>query len=247
MKKYLFPLLALTLLLTSCSDYGKKVSSANIEVYYKDGISKEQAEKTAKLFDMALHSSNPNDKSTKSFQLTKPGDTVLLKMVANKEKLASVQDISMYAISTLVSDSIFGGGPVNLTLTDNKFKGFKDYVFMKKEEPGWGDKYESGNVELYANDIGSATAKELAAYLETEFNPATTYSFQALKNEQDDWVIRMVVNTEKMNLITEKDMASISEDISTKVFGGAALQFQLTDETFKPLRTFSYPADLPGK
>ncbi len=244
--KKMTPLFLLSLALLACTDYGKKVSSTNIEVYYKEGISKEQAEKTARLFDEALNSSNPGDEAKKSFQLMKTGDTVLLKMVADKSKLAAVGDESFYAITVLISDSVFAGGPVNLTLTDDTFKGFKHFAFQKKETPTWGDKYESGNVEVFDDGVGATAAKDLAAYMESYFNPATIFSFQLTKNEQQGIVARMVVNPEKMNVFTEKDMLEISEGISTKALNGAPVQFQLTDATFNPLRTFSYPADAAG-
>lgn len=244
--KKLIPLFLLTFVLFACTDYGKKVSSTNIEVYYKEGISKEQAEKTARLFDEALNTSNPDDKAKKSFQLTKPGDTVLLKMVADKSKLNTVGDDAFYAITVLISDSVFAGSPVNLTLTDDTFKGFKHFAFQKKELPTWGDKYESGNVEVFDDGVGETAAKDMAAFMESYFNPASTFSFQLTKNEQQGIVARMVVNPEKMNLFTEKDMLEISEGISAKALNGAPVQFQLTDETFKPLRTFTYPADAAG-
>ncbi|MBI5372459.1 MAG: hypothetical protein HZA79_10595 [Sphingobacteriales bacterium] len=244
MKKYILPLL-LSALAIACTQYGPRVSSGNIEVYYKEGISKVQAERTAQLFREALTASNPNDKATKSFQLSKPGDSILLKMVADKSKLGSIAEEAFYAMSVLVSDSVFGGAPVNLALTDNKFKGFRYFAFKKvtTPAPSWGDKYESGNVELFANDVDSKLAGELAAYLETYFNPSTTFSFQVSKNEQGDFVVKMVIDPSKINNITEADMAEASNGMSEKVFNGSPLQFQLTDESFTPLRTFAYPSD----
>ena len=71
MKKYI--LLLLVPFLAACSNYGSKATSDNIEVYYKDGISKEQAENTARLFDQLLNETSPDDHSKKSFQLLKNG------------------------------------------------------------------------------------------------------------------------------------------------------------------------------
>jgi hypothetical protein len=244
MKKYLLFLLAPWM--AACSNYGSKATSDNIEVYYKEGISKEQAEKTARLFDNLLNESNPADKAKKSFQLQKTGDTVLLKMVADKAKLSGVGDDSFYAIGTLVSDSVFAGAVVNLTLTDDTFKGFKEYAFRKEQATSWGEKYESGLVEVYDDGVGSAPAKELAAYMTEYFVPQTTFSFQLSRDEQQQYVVRMVVNPEKMSFFTDKIMTEISEGISTKVLQGAPVQFQLTDNKFTPLRTFAYPADASG-
>jgi hypothetical protein len=136
--KPLFLSLVLAIALTSCTNYGKKVKSGNIEVYYKDGITEDQAKKTADLFYKAIQSSNPGSDGRKSFQLTKPTDTVLLKMVVDEDKLKLMTDNeSFYAIQGLVSDSIFNGNPVNLTLTDNTFKGLRTLAFkpQPKEEP----------------------------------------------------------------------------------------------------------------
>lgn len=49
--------------LTACSNYGKKVKDHHIEVYYKEGISKEDAEKTAKLlYESDIAAGNSTDK-----------------------------------------------------------------------------------------------------------------------------------------------------------------------------------------
>jgi hypothetical protein len=134
MRKILLPLLAV-LMLAACTNYGKKVKIGSVEIYYKEGINKEDAEKTADLFDRAIKESDPNSTQRKSFQLIKSSDTVTLNMVVDKEKMGAVGDESFYAISTLVSDSIFNGKPVNLTLTDNKFKPIRTLTFRKTEAP----------------------------------------------------------------------------------------------------------------
>jgi hypothetical protein len=128
--------LVLAVALTSCTNYGKKAKSGGIEVYYKDGINEEQAQRTADVFNEAIQSSNPGSKDRKSFQLTKATDTVLLKMVVDTDKAAKLPDESFFAIQSLVSDSVFNGGPVNLMLTDDSFKGVRTLAFkaQPKEE-----------------------------------------------------------------------------------------------------------------
>ncbi len=241
MKNYIF--LLLLPFLAACSNYGPKVSSSNIEVYYKDGISKEQAEKTAGLFDRLLKDSNPNDNGKKSFQLAKSGDTILLKMVADASKLKEVGDDAFYAITTVVSDSIFAGAVVNLTLTDNTFKGFKDYAFRKNAVSSWGEKYESGMVEVYDDGVGLSEAKALAEFMTGYFNPQATFSFQLTKNEVDEVVAKMVVNPEKMSLFSNDVLLEISKGISEKVLNGAPVHFELTDNQFTTLRSFAYPVN----
>lgn len=244
MKKYILCLLLP--FLAACSNYGPKVTSTNIEVYYKEGISKEQAEKTARLFDQLLKASNPADNATKSFQLLKAGDTILLKMVADPAKLKDVGDDAFYAITTVVSDSVFAGSVVNLTLTDNTFKGFREFAYRKKAVSSWGEKYESGFVEVYDDGVGLSAAKALADLMSSYFTPQNTFSFQLTKNEQEQTIARMVVNPDKMELFTDEVMLELSKGISEKVLNGAPVRFELTDKQFNPLRGFSYPADAAG-
>ncbi|MBL7746670.1 MAG: hypothetical protein JNM19_04540, partial [Chitinophagaceae bacterium] len=144
--KSLIIAVAAVLSLSACSNYGKKVKSGSIEVYYKDGVGEEEAKKTADLFDRAVRDANAESSGRKSFQLTKVNDTVQLKMVADKEKLAKIDgDASLYAILYLVSDSIFSGAPVNLVLTDKKFEGFKTMAYIKKTPlSDYGTRYTSG-------------------------------------------------------------------------------------------------------
>jgi hypothetical protein len=117
------------ILLAACNEHGSKVTQGHIEVYYKKGITKEQAEKTAKaIYDVDVQ--NGGTAETKSMQLEKPGDTVIFRMVVQKERLAGVPDESFHAIGNIVSAAL-GGIPVNVELTDNKFNGFKTLTFKK--------------------------------------------------------------------------------------------------------------------
>ena len=52
MKQFLILSLIVIISLTGCGNYGKKVNHEHVEVFYKDGISEEQAQKTADLFYM---------------------------------------------------------------------------------------------------------------------------------------------------------------------------------------------------
>ena len=133
MKPFILSLLV-AVSLAACTNYGKKVKTGDVEVYYKDGVTEEQAKKISALFNEAVQKTNPGSTGRKSFQVTKPSDSVLLKMVVNKSKLEMVEDGTFYAISGLVSDSVFNGGPVNLMLTDDHFKTLRTLAFKKGGE-----------------------------------------------------------------------------------------------------------------
>ncbi len=131
--KSLSLLLALSLLIAGCSDYGKKVTKGPIEVYYKEGVTPEQARHTAELFAYIDSAQNNNSKDTKSMQLCKTNGIFCFRMVSEKDKLAGVDDRSFYVIGNLVSDSIFNGSPVNVELTNNTFETFKTFAYKKMD------------------------------------------------------------------------------------------------------------------
>jgi hypothetical protein len=124
-------LITLTIVFSSCKDYGKKATKGPIEVYYKDGVTEAEAQKTADLFAYIDSSQNNNTKETKSIQLTKSADTICFRMVASKEKLATVNDFAFEVIGNMFADSVFSGKPVNVELTDNTFNTFKKIHFKK--------------------------------------------------------------------------------------------------------------------
>jgi hypothetical protein len=123
------------LLFSSCTDYGKKATKGIVEVYYKDGITENEAQKTAVLLasiDSTRNSTSKEpSKETKSMQLVKIADTVCYRMVTSKEKLAGIDDFAFEAIGNILSDSVFNGKPVNVELTDNMFNTFKKIPYKK--------------------------------------------------------------------------------------------------------------------
>jgi PBP1b-binding outer membrane lipoprotein LpoB len=125
---FLIPVLALTFLISSCNNYGKKVKKEHIETYYKDGITEAEAQKTA---DMMFALDVNNAKTEKSFQLVKENNTIHLRMVVIKDKIDKSMDINFLAISNIVSDSVFNGAPVDMDLTNNKFEVIRTLPYRK--------------------------------------------------------------------------------------------------------------------
>lgn len=206
--------------LTACSNYGKKVKSGNIEVYYKDGTTEAEAQKTADLFLQALQATNPDAKDTKSFQLTKPNDTVLLKMVVgDKEKMNAAGDEIFYAVAGIVSDSVYKGNPVNISLTDNSFKPFRTLVFRKPVVENYGEKITAGNIDVYAKGgFSYESAQQLAEYLNKSIAPANTISFQISKDESGFYLLKMVSSPDKAGALTNNDLREMCSSISDGVF-----------------------------
>ncbi len=235
--------LLLAICLAACTNHGTKLKKDYLEVYYKEGISKELAQKTLD-FLYPLWKEESGKTSRKSIQLAKAGgDTISFRaVIADKKKAAEMGDETMYEMANELSVKLFDGAPVNIVLTDNKFRPQRTLVFKKDngtEDQGYGDKVTSGNVEVYAsNEFSRNEARELADYLNDAVNPGSTISFQLLTDEQNNPVLRMVTSPDKASQLSDSDYQEMAEEVSDDVFKGAPLVFQLTDETFKPFKTY---------
>ncbi len=132
-RNHLLPLIViLSLLLTSCNNFGDKVKKGHIEAYYKEGVNKNEALRTAELLyniDMTVH--NPTNR--KSFQLCKIHDTVCLRMIVSDDYYLRTNEENFLMLANYVSDSAFNGTPVNVDLTDKYFKSKKFIPYKKMD------------------------------------------------------------------------------------------------------------------
>ncbi len=240
MKQVIYLLLA-AFTLGACTNYGKKVKDHHIEVYYKDGISKEEAEKTAKLLYEADQAVG-NKADQKSVQLTRNGDTINFRMVTVAEKLKGMEDDVFVTMGNVISEKIFNGKPVNVDLTNNKFATIRTIHFIKENtEEKYGTKFTDGKIEVYTSDkIVPELGQELATMLNKEITPSGTISFQLDQDENDLYIVRMVTAADKVDQLTNEQLNEMCATISNKTLGGAPLTFELTNGAFKTLRTYNY-------
>ena len=239
MKKILFSLLLATILF-SCSKNGDKVSQDFMEVYYKDGITKQEAQKALDYF-LPRWKEKDGETARKSIQLTKNGDTINFKMVSNMEVMDKMEDELFYTTGNELSENLFGGAPVNVLLSDKYFKTIRTYSFKKLEKPVFGKKVSNGNIEVYIKDSFSEDqGTDMAGFLNKSMQPANIISFQVGKNENGNYVVSMVANREKADALPESNFMALASEISENTLNGAPLIFQLTDDLFKPFKTFNY-------
>jgi len=246
MKKLILSLLAV-LMLAACTNYGKKVKEGHIEVYYKEGITQQEAEKTAKaLYD--ADSKAGNDPARKSFQLSREGDTVLLRMVVDQSRAKDMGDENFSPIALMISENAFNGKPVNMELTDTKFKTIRSIAYQKTTTEdinvaAFGEKITDGNTEVYYKGASTDEANRLAAFMNEYFKPETTFSFQLIKDENENYIVKMVGNPEKVNTIAVSLFEEVCRGICDKVLSVPAVRFEMTDTEFNAIRTYNYPAD----
>ena len=66
--------------------------------------------------------------------------------------------------------------------------------------------------------------------------------FYFTKNASNTFVIKMVTKAESINTLSPNEIEEIASNISTNVFQGAPLIYELADEKFNTIRSFPYPA-----
>jgi hypothetical protein len=134
MIKPLIAFLLLTITVSSCSNsFGKKETEGNIEVFYKDGVTQEEAKNLAGLLYSSDRAVNNEDRK-KSVQAIRRGDTVVFRMVlADASQASAVKEDVMWNMAAVISDSIFKSAPVNVELTDNRFKTLRTITYKKVE------------------------------------------------------------------------------------------------------------------
>jgi hypothetical protein len=116
------------LILSSCTDYGKKLEYGKGELYYTDKVSEAEAKNLGKyLSDVKMF---PEGKEV-SYQIDKDGETYVFKLVVNDEKYttdqAYIDDSQMMA--GFISHDVFGDKPVQFWLCDDSFEPLKKLGF----------------------------------------------------------------------------------------------------------------------
>jgi predicted metalloenzyme YecM len=238
-----FKFLCLGILIASCNNFGEKVTSGNIEIYYKDGIKKAEAEKTASTLHNLEKSAGNDVSGTKSFQLSNFQDTVLAKMVSDQAKSKSVIEESFQAIGNIISDSVFQGKPVNLELTNTKFETYRHVTYKKLKDEDFADfgkKYSSEKIELYVqNDMSDTSAQKLADYLNSIMKPAQTVSFQTSLNDNGVFVLKMASNPDLAAKVADEAYKQVASLVSTEFLEGKPVIFELSTPQFKSFKSFS--------
>lgn len=239
MNKILLSLLV-SILLFACSKHGDKVSKDFMEVYYKEGISKEQAQKTLDYF-LPRWKNKDGETPRKSVQLSQNGDSINFKMVSNMEVMDKMEDDIFYTTGNELSENLFNGAPVNVLLSDKYFKTIRIYTFKKFDKPAFGKRVADGNIEVYIKDsFSEEEGKSIAAFLSKEIHPAGIISFQVGKDESGDVVVSMVANRAKADALPDSEFQNLAMLISEKTLGGTPLIFHLADDRFNPFKTYMY-------
>jgi hypothetical protein len=249
MKSLILSLLTIVVL-ASCTNYGKKVSQDYLEVYYKDGITKEQAQKTLD-FIYPVWKDKSGKTATKSIQLTKGnGDTINFHMVIDKSKLKDVTDETFYNMGNVFSDSLFNKAPVNIILADDHFKDIRTLAYKKPEvapeekatvNANDFDHDVAGGVNFYWKGISDDESKTIADYIVKNGSFSGENAEIYMTKEGDRYVISFPVQeTSRTDPAFLTEIEKISKQIKDNVFADQSFSFAITDEQLKAVKTWDY-------
>lgn len=229
MKKLIY-LFALTLLV-ACSNYGEKLSFNGTEVYYKDGVTKEQAEKLG----VYLQTEGFTDGNRKSVQLVNDENTgnLTFRMVTSKGSAYNPQNETMFESFTRKLTEEFNQ-PVDFQLCDESFETLR--TFKASDVPAL---IEKGNLQvLYTKNVTKEQAQNLTDFL-TKDEKETAMTVQ-LDQRNDTLVYKMVVkagyeNNEAYTMVLKayKDM------MSKEIFNNQIVEAQMCDENMQTLKVIN--------
>lgn len=230
MKNLIYTFAIAIFTLTSCSNYGEKIEVDGTEVYYKNGVSKEQAEKLGNF----LKSEGFTDGSKKSVQFVKDekSKNLAFKMVTDESFINDSANLFIFE-STVRNLTNEFGQPVDLQLCDNTFKPLKTFPAANVAQS-----LSKGNIEvLYTQNVTKEEAQSLLEFLtksdEEESNGMTTM----LDKSGDNYIYKMVVKPGFENDESyENLMKAYSSVMSNQLFNDAPISIHLCDDNFKTLK-----------
>ncbi|WP_298426802.1 hypothetical protein [uncultured Kordia sp.] len=215
--KKLITLLSAILLLISCANYGEKKVYNGTEVYYKDGVTEEIADKLGE----NLTSSGFANGDTKSVQFVKEGDVYVFRMVIkdeflNDESLESVFNIFPKELSDYMNL------PVDLHLCDDTFNTLR----VHKLEDARKVIMAKATEIRYTKNVTLEEVEKLKSFLlEYGFSDNDNRKTVELDKENDTYIFKMVLAEEKL-----KNESTVT---LLKLFGGEMAKIAFDNQPLK--------------
>lgn len=176
----------LTALLVGCSNYGDKIVVNKVEIYYKDGVSKELAQKVGNFLE---ENDFNEDGEEKSIQLTKDKgkDEYIFSMVVKKDAIDNVEYEYVFEAMSRVLEPVFGK-PVTIKVCDEYFKPLKTFEASKATKA-----LAQGGIELiFTRNIREDQAQAVLNYW-TEIASEDAENTIMLDKQDGKYIFKMVV------------------------------------------------------
>lgn len=238
-KKILFPVAIIFLLfLSSCQLFnrGEKLMFGLGEVYYKDGIRKDEAEKFGNyLYQKDIFDEN----SSKIIQLVRKNDTATMRVVTHPEYIhkAGYQG-NMRFLAAELSSTVFNNQPLNCELTN-------EYLNTKVKIPAFGRKLLTMDGEFYFSfRLGESSAASLFRYMEDSLDFFSAVNGAVVLDKQDGFFIMQVVTDpeireQKATMYTYQLVALQLAAREMKTHN-PQLRLDLLDRSYAIVRTYRY-------
>lgn len=230
MRKFL--ILSITLLFISCSNYGEKITFNGTDVYYKDGATKEEAEK---LGNYLVESGFSNKDKKKSVQLIRDSDSnnLIFRMVVGQGVADdSSNDFIFKTFATNLS-KLFDNQPIDVHLCSNTFETQKIYEFEDVPK----SIYANATQILYTHNVKLDEVNKLKDYLiKSEFADQTPKTIEFDKKD-DTYLFRMVVK-EGFDKVDSNStiLKFFGQNISKEAFNNAPLIVHMCNDKLETLR-----------
>ncbi len=213
--------------------FGSKVTEGNIEVYYKDGATKEEARKLA-LHLNRLWAAIPERSSV---QLVKNGERPRFRMVVKPEfREDPKSNFQLAYLGAQLARDVFGGEHLEFDICDDHFVTVKALPIP----PAFRHGILKGKIEVfYAEGVAKTDAEKLLASLEKEFAnvPAPLVTVTLTKRDAT-FIVSIPYDLEKLKAPeVQAALKSYCAMLSQTAFGGATVEWAACDASFNVLET----------
>jgi hypothetical protein len=226
--KKLCALLFVFVFVTACADYGEKKVFNGTEVYYKDGVTAEQAEKLGKsLVDLGFA-----DGGYKSVQFVKEGENYIFKMVIKEVFLDndSYENIFKFFPKEL-SDHM--NMSIDLYVCDDQFNTLRMY----KLDDALKTIMAKGTEIRYTKNVIPKDVEKLKEFLiESGFSDDTRKTIE-LDRENTTYIFKMVIDRYRLKSeSTIGILTMMKQELSKEVFSGLPVKIHACDELMNTLK-----------
>lgn len=237
MKKITGVIVVIGFIIQGCglfSDYGNKLTFGAGEVFYKDGVTHEEAEK---LGNYLLQQAFFDDESPKSVQIVKKDGTYIFRMVTQESYIRDEKfERTVQFITMDLSADVFDNAKVDVHLTNETFE-------TQKEVPFFGVKKRYANTSIYRSlDVDATTADQVTDYLTSiGFIDEVGEMTISYRIEGDDFIYEFIAN-DKVEYDTEVIDANkaIAGLISAKILSNKPIRMNFLFDDFSVKKSYSF-------
>jgi hypothetical protein len=233
-------ILCLSIGLIGCGgpDLGEKITVDGLEVYYKDTVSKEEAQKFVDCLTIVGYVDT--DEEEVSFAINKKNDTYEIKSFMKKgfEIDQEVIDTSK-SFASEMSMYAFSGAPVDITLCDEEGNTLKTINTSTTIDLGE-SLFFNNSMLFYTSSIKKEEAQKLGDFLvELEFFTEDPMSLQ-IDKINDIYTIKLPIkkDAEKDEEFVES-LQQVALSIAENIFDDELVEIHLCNDTFETLSAIS--------